>query len=100
MTKAEMKEREKADAELNARIEKQMKQCRKCHYYTKTPNTKAEYCDFISWEGKLRDRGEGAGKCGSFKPKLKLTKKERIERNRASLIRSEQETTYKRFKGE
>ncbi len=100
MTKAEQEERQKRDAELNHKNEKQMKQCRKCHYYSKNYNTKLEYCDFVSWEGKLRDRGEGAGKCGSFKSKRELTQKERIERNRISLIRSEQETTFKRFKGE
>lgn len=99
MTKAEQEERQKRDAELNRKSEEQMKQCQKCHYYSKNYNAKLEYCDFVSWEGKLRDRGEGAGKCGSFQPKRKLTKKEAIERNRRSLIRSEQETTFKRFGG-
>lgn len=100
MTKAEMEAQRKRDAELNARNAEQMKQCRQCHYYTKEYNVILEYCDFVSWEGKLRDRGEGIGKCGSFKPRRELTQKERIERSRRSLIQSEQETTYKRFKGE
>lgn len=75
------------DKELDARIAKQNKQCRKCDYCYKDGSI--AFCDYISHEGHSRDRGEGPGKCGSFKPRRKWTKAERMERVRKSLLRSE-----------
>lgn len=97
MMKDEIKAREQADAELDARRAESYKQCQYCHYCTVPRNMDFWYCDFVSWEGTVRDRGEGPGKCGSFRPKKKLTKRERVDRNRQSLIRSELECTDKRF---
>jgi len=97
MIKDEIKAREQADAELDAERDKAYKQCQHCYYCTVPRNMNFWHCDFVSWEGKLRDKGEGTGKCGSFKPKKKLTQKERVERNRQSLIRSELECIDKRF---
>lgn len=100
MTRDEIIAREQSDAAIDARIEKQMKQCVGCKYCTHTNGTLRKYCDFVSWEGKLRDKGEGPGKCGSFKPRKELTKKEQVERVFKALKRSEAETIDKRFRHE
>lgn len=68
------------DAEMDRRREIQMKQCRNCEYLCK--DGLYEFCDFLSWEGRLRDRGEGDGKCGSFLPKGTKTASERKARRR------------------
>lgn len=100
MTRDEIMAREQADQEQNARVEKQMKQCAKCYYCAHVNGTLQKYCDFLSWEGHLRDKGEGPGKCGSFKHRKKLTKEKQVERLQKALKRGEAETIDKRFRHE
>ena len=100
MTRDEIIAREQSDAALDARIEKQLKQCVKCQYCGQTNGTVRRWCDFVSWEGKLRDQGEGPGKCGSFKPRKKLTKKEQVDRAHQALKRSEASSIDNRFRNE
>ena len=100
MTRDEIIAREQADMELDARTEKQLKQCLECYYCARKNGNMQQYCDFVSWEGKLRDRGEGPGKCGSFRPRKKLTKRERLDRALMAINRSEATSVDKRFKSE
>ena len=101
MTAADIKNREQADAEQDARREKSAKQCKRCYYCKIAHNMNFWYCDYVSWEGKLRDKGEGPGKCGSFKPRKKLTKREMVDRAERSISRCEAECVkYKKQKHE
>lgn len=62
-------------SELDANIKKQAKQCKTCKYHYK--DCGYEFCDYVTWHGRLRDRGEGAGKCGSYAPKETNVKRKR-----------------------
>lgn len=81
-----------ADAELDARSAKQRKlQCRFCKYRLRcgTNGTITAGCDYVSWEGHSRDKGNGPGDCRSFAPESEETKAERIERRRGAMQKSE-----------
>lgn len=77
--------KKEADEKLDARTRAQMKQCRKCEYHARAAGG-YEFCDHVTKTGKLRDRGQGVGKCGSFAPMKKETKEERITRSREALL--------------
>lgn len=62
-------------SELDAYIKQQSKQCKTCKYHYK--DGEYEFCDFVTWSGQLRDRGEGPGQCGSFTPKETKVKRKR-----------------------
>lgn len=78
---------QKLDAEQNARMALQMKQCRKCAYHCKEYGL--EYCDFISWHGHSTEKGNGPGDCRSFRPKGTIKPSDRIARRKIALARSE-----------
>lgn len=87
-----LEEHRKADAELDARSAKQRQQCRKCKYQLRQGSNNQMHCigcDYISWEGHSRDKGEGPGKCGSFVPLNKAAEAERKARQRKGLAEGE-----------
>lgn len=58
-----------AEAEQNARVREQKKQCKNCRWRMyDTPNNRVLGCEYLLRNGHMRDRGEGPGKCGSFEP--------------------------------
>ena len=92
MTTEELNERNKRDAEIDARTCEQIKlQCQFCKYrWQDLANDITKGCDYVSHTGKLRNRGSGkVGECGSFEPRAKETKAERIARVRKNIYISE-----------
>ena len=89
--KATLKQQEKKPTvrrkEADTVYQLQSKQCRKCQYRCKDGGL--EFCDYFTFTGMLRDRGEGPGKCGSFLPKGNEDKANRIARARLALFMSE-----------
>lgn len=60
--------REQAAAQA-ARVRAQNAQCRDCRWRMLSANFKLVVgCDYCNKTGRLRDRGEGPGRCGSFEP--------------------------------
>lgn len=77
---ARIKRQQKREAELPKKkpdtdLKEQNKQCKNCKYHYK--DGFYEFCDYVSWHGELRDRGEGPGKCGSFLPKETKAKRKK-----------------------
>jgi hypothetical protein len=68
------------DAKIDQNRKIQMVQCKTCDYRCRDGSL--EFCDYVSWEGELRDRGEGPGKCGSYLPKGTKTAAERKARRK------------------
>lgn len=62
-------------SKLDTYIKEQSKQCKNCKYHYKDGDY--EFCDYVSWHGQLRDKGEGAGQCRSFLPKETKIKKKK-----------------------
>lgn len=91
MTTEEARARAENDARIDAENQKQIHlQCRFCKYRMHdTSGRQTLGCDYVSYEGKLRDRGNGVGDCRSFVPRASETKAERIARARMALCRSE-----------
>lgn len=92
MTTEEVRAREKLDAEIDARSRKQIKrQCQFCKYrWQDLSNDITLGCDHVARTGKLRNKGSGkVGECGSFEPRAKETKAERIARARKMICISE-----------
>lgn len=92
MTTEEVRARAKLDAEIDARSREQIKlQCQFCKYRMQDlANDITLGCDHVAKTGKLRNRGSGKpGECGSFEPRVKETKAERIARARKMICISE-----------
>ena len=81
----------KRDAELDARSAQQIElQCCRCEYaYRAHPAAPAQFCDFVSWRGRLRNRGDGPGDCRDFAPVGTLTREERLARRRDGIAMAE-----------
>lgn len=62
-------------SKLDAYIKEQSKQCKDCKYHYK--DGEYEFCDYVTWHGRLRDKGEGPGKCGSYTPEETKVKRKR-----------------------
>lgn len=81
------------DAEIDARSQKQIKlQCQFCKYQLKqlsNSRLRCIGCDYISWKGHSRDKGNGVGDCRSFEPMNKETKADRTARSKRALSISE-----------
>ena len=91
MNTAAAKEQRKRDAELDARSAQQIElQCCRCEYaYRAHPAAPAQFCDFVSWRGRLRNRGDGPGDCRDFVPVGTLTREERLARRRDGIAMAE-----------
>lgn len=62
-------QQKQADAEQNAQIREQRKQCKNCRFRLMSGDRRYIIgCDHLFLTGKFRDKGEGPGKCGSFEP--------------------------------
>ena len=78
------KERAKRDAEIDARSRAYIKkQCRFCKYRLRGGhnNKYTLGCDYVSWQGRLSDKGNGPGDCRSFEPEVEETRAERKRRS-------------------
>lgn len=91
MLAEEARAREENDARIDAETKKQIHlQCRFCRYRLYDTSGKQTLgCDYVSFTGKLRDRGSGIGDCRSFDPKDRETKEERIKRSREAMRKAE-----------
>lgn len=78
------RERDKRDAEIDARSRKQIRlQCQFCKYQLRNHSNRQDRCigcDYIAWKGHSTDKGNGPGDCRSFEPETKETNAERKAR--------------------